>query len=491
MARLGETVEENKLTTLGQCNRDRPANRGEGHQRLKRRMHADDDCAECKQKDMLLEAKDAEIAEKDLELEALDWAETLRAQLARTRAQLRAASAASVPAAALDGKAIAVKERVESTLYEPFLRSEKVKADYLFNKVKRSTFSLAEFLKDSKYYDNKKLARKDLEDALAAGQAALISKALIWTSRWASVEEDLVTDLTIEKCTKGRTAIAAEQVLKRKPNESEQDHAPTTQIKRIRTTSTNPPRAALTLSVDGKLNNAISGKPASFASGVSWHSTHQGMPAIARAPNGLPSRAKQTFEEYREDALQFASLANLPACQGILVELLSAKERWETRDDKLWNHPGIPGDAGADDKLFWKMLRGSLWHAWKESMPDTSGAREPQTIGLDRSCHRLVLATPTGQAYVLALVRVQVHARTVARPTQTAAVSTKYRDALGSTSTTRKEWLLMEASLGLDKEMAGNKNASTASMTKLMVMTVQAVQEARSCHTLAWKAEGK
>ncbi|KAJ3149549.1 hypothetical protein HDU89_003600 [Geranomyces variabilis] len=211
-------------------------------------MLARDDCAECKQKDMLLEAKDAEIAEKDLELEeALDWVETLRAQLARTRAQLRAAAAAPVPAAALDGKAIAVK------------------ADYLFNKVKRRTFSLAEFLKDS---DNKELARKDLDNALAAGKAALVSKASsakenhlraiqylqdltsaleddrIWTSHWASVEKDLVTNLTIEKCTNGRTAIAAEQILKRKQNESELDH---THIKRIGTTSADPPRP-LTLS---------------------------------------------------------------------------------------------------------------------------------------------------------------------------------------------------------------------------------------------------
>ncbi|KAJ3146629.1 hypothetical protein HDU89_006100 [Geranomyces variabilis] len=99
---------------------------------LKRRMLAGDDCDECQQKDMLLAAKDAEIAEKkdvllqqkvclllsgDSSMSALLMAcllnrtrnsqlgtrnlrvESLRAQLARARAQLRAAAAAPVPAA--------------------------------------------------------------------------------------------------------------------------------------------------------------------------------------------------------------------------------------------------------------------------------------------------------------------------------------------------------------------------------------------------------
>ncbi|KAJ3167331.1 hypothetical protein HDU88_002251 [Geranomyces variabilis] len=472
---------------------------------LKRRMHAGDDCAKCKQKAMLLEAKDLELEE------ALDWVETLRAQLARTRAQLRAAAAAPVPAAALDGKAIAVKP------------------GYIFNKVKRSTFSLAEFLKVSKYYDNKELARKDLENALAAGQTALVPKELsakenhlpaiqylqdvtsaleddrIWTSHWASVEEDLVTDLAIEKRTNGRTAIAAEQILKRKQNESEQDHAPTTQIKRIRTTSANPPRP-LTLSVDGELNNATGQSPpplpalfpstqrikaCEIHSGFTANATpckpklndehcvglqnmaHLAFPAaIAHAPDGLPSHAIRRFEEYREDARQFAPLSKLPACKGILVELLSAKERWDTWDDKLWNHPGIPSDTGADDKLFWKMLRGRLWHAWKESMPDTQVGLEnhKQSAWIDHVIG-LVLATPTGQAYVLALLGLGQ-----------GGVEHTVGDALK---------LIDNAVTGLRLKMAENKDASTASMTKRMVMTVQAVQEARSCHTLAWEAECK
>ncbi|KAJ3176038.1 hypothetical protein HDU87_005555 [Geranomyces variabilis] len=97
------------------------------------------------------------------------------------------------------------------------------------------------------------------------------------------------------------------------------------------------------------------------------------------------------------------------------------KEGSDVLDDKLWNHPGVAGDAVADERMFWRMMRGSLWQAWEKLMPDTNYGYDARNF-----------PQQTKEGY--------------------AAASKKYGDALGRDPTTQKERILMESSSGLDKE---------------------------------------
>ncbi|KAJ3176024.1 hypothetical protein HDU87_005541 [Geranomyces variabilis] len=203
--------------------------------------------------------------------------------------------------------------------------------------------------------------------------------------------------------------------------------------------------------------------------------------AVGGDPNGLLPHVKQRCDEYREDARRVA------------------------------------GDAGADERMFWRMMCGSLWQAWEKLTPDSN-------VGLENHERSAWVDHVIGWFSPLRLTKLvswrwceySYDARIFSQQTKEgyAAASKKYGDALGRDPTTQKERILMESSSGLDKEdlehtigdslklienavmglrheMAENKNASAASMTKRMVMTVQAVRDVLTLSYACIGADGK
>ncbi|KAJ3174480.1 hypothetical protein HDU87_007173 [Geranomyces variabilis] len=287
-----------------------------------------------------------------------------------------------------------------------------------------------------------------------------------------------------------RTAMSIERLWKRKAADSPQETAPATKARKTSAPPVIATEQPIPLSNDNEgpthgrslppspavfpANNRI--KAVVIHSGIDVTSTpckpklndehclglqkmaHLAFPAaVARFPNALPEHVKQRYEECREEGRLFASLAKLPACKQVLLELLRGEADWDGWDSKLWRHPGVSEEAGEDDKLFWRILRVSLAQAWVHLMPgpDVGMENHERSAWID---HVVSWFSPLRLTKFVSWrwCEYKYSARNVARQTKDgyAPSSTKYGDALGSDPTTRHERLLMEASSGLDKEVA-------------------------------------